>query len=156
MRVGDGGVWGRGKWLQENGDNCTWTTIKKEMYTWNLYDLVNQCLLNKFNKIKIIKNFNYIFNPHLRTFFAIAFRKRGRDRERGRERNIQKHWLVTFLYATGWGMEPATWVSPWQGIEPWPFSPPKDPPANWATVARVKPYIFRKYRKNWSYLLVFS
>ena len=28
-RVGSGGGWGGGEWWEENGDNYTWTIIKK-------------------------------------------------------------------------------------------------------------------------------
>ena len=30
-RVGSGDVWGGGLGWEENGDNCTWTTIKKSI-----------------------------------------------------------------------------------------------------------------------------
>ena len=30
LKVEGGGRWSRGKWWQENGDNCTPTTIKKK------------------------------------------------------------------------------------------------------------------------------
>ena len=32
LRVGGGDGWDRGEWWGKNGDNCTWTTIKKKKH----------------------------------------------------------------------------------------------------------------------------
>ena len=63
--------------------------------------LIILCIFGQVSNIYIIYKYIYIlyiyifFNPHLRTFFFIAFRERGR--EEGNESNIEerkKHQLV--------------------------------------------------------------
>ena len=71
---------------------------------------------------------NSLFNPHLRTFFFIAFRERGRKRERQKETWVQErniNWLPSR-------------TCPDQESNPQLFNVWDDTPTNWATPPRAK------------------
>ena len=117
VEEGKGGIDGGGRRL----DFRCWahSTIQRwhiiELCTWNLYDFINQCCLNRFNKnLKKERKrplFLLVFLPYfflLKILFFI-FRERGKEGEREGEKRCERETLISCLPHAPWpGTEPAT------------------------------------------------
>ena len=78
---------------------------------------------------------SFFKNPHLRTFFSLFFRGRGKKRKKTINTR-EKHWLVTSYTCLDQGLNLQPRHTPWLGIELATLQCIDNTPTNWATLAR--------------------